>query len=655
MKFSRYALSIATFLVAASTLLAQGSNAFQAEGTAGDLIMRTAVNGGALDTLDKPMLPGDLFTIDFSSATGSTAGAPIFLAADIAPVSFQWELFGVIGLGQHRFLVIDGVSDNVYNPTQLNFIVPCSEIWNTGLSAPVVEGSDVGLWLQSVAYNGTGSFFGFEVSETIKHEVIENDPACFFYDGCTAASNTTGIDDITGLGVPYNVSTLSATNTFELTGTSGFAQQTVFNVVNPGAGAGSTAATGRDLAVRFTVTSPGIFTLDMCNSDYDSVLYIMPNTCTLPVAGIVVNDDAGTTVGTGCTTGSRSRINNVCLSAGSYLIVIDGFSATTNGNASLVITKSAAVSITSVSPNSGDINCLPGSVAITGGFIQNGATVLFGGVPATNIGYTAANACSATITVMPPVLPAGAVNVTVINPDSSTATLTNGFTYTSGLSSTSIPGDTLGDDGTFLYNLTVCGMPSSFTFYGTSYTQVRFEANGRLRPGNVTTSGSGSGDFTESISKLRTQTPSLNLFWDDLDPRSSASPMGTFIITESSTTLTASWNNVRRRSAAEGFSTGTISIDKATGVITMTYGACNNRGALVGISPGNNLYAADPAEIQMTGPTTFTAPTALSPIFEQMTNSSVTAPVDPFDLGNDTITFTPLGGNGIGPYQFDNP
>src|SRR5436190_8433850 len=83
-----------------------------------------------------------------------------------------------------------------------------------------------------------------------------------------------------------------------------------------------------------------------------------------------------------------------------------------------------APTVASVSPASGPIGGGT-AVTITGANFAAGAAVTIGGVPAT--GVSVVN--STTITAATPAHAAGAVNVTVTNPDSQTATLTNGFTY----------------------------------------------------------------------------------------------------------------------------------------------------------------------------------------------------------------------------------
>ena len=65
-------------------------------------------------------------------------------------------------------------------------------------------------------------------------------------------------------------------------------------------------------------------------------------------------------------------------------------------------------------------------VTITGTGFLAGATVSFGGTPATGVGVTN----STTITATAPAHAAGAVNVVVTNTDAQSGTLNNGYTYT---------------------------------------------------------------------------------------------------------------------------------------------------------------------------------------------------------------------------------
>jgi beta-glucanase (GH16 family) len=80
--------------------------------------------------------------------------------------------------------------------------------------------------------------------------------------------------------------------------------------------------------------------------------------------------------------------------------------------------------VLSISPTNG---CAAGgtSVTVSGTNFLNGATVSIGGVAASGVVFVNSN----TLTAVTPANSAGAMNVAVTNPDTSSATLTNGFTY----------------------------------------------------------------------------------------------------------------------------------------------------------------------------------------------------------------------------------
>ncbi|MGN6183495.1 MAG: beta strand repeat-containing protein [Thermoanaerobaculia bacterium] len=96
-------------------------------------------------------------------------------------------------------------------------------------------------------------------------------------------------------------------------------------------------------------------------------------------------------------------------------------SASSSANVTITV---ASVSVTSVTPNSG--SSLGGTnVTIAGTGFASGATVTFGGSAATNV--VVVNATQ--ITAKTPAHAAGAVNVVVTNTNTTTGTLTNGYTY----------------------------------------------------------------------------------------------------------------------------------------------------------------------------------------------------------------------------------
>ena len=84
----------------------------------------------------------------------------------------------------------------------------------------------------------------------------------------------------------------------------------------------------------------------------------------------------------------------------------------------------ANVAVTSVAPAGGKVTG-NSSVTINGTGFESGATVMFGGSAATNVVFVS----SIKLTATTPAHAAGQVNVTVTNPDTTTGTLTNGFTY----------------------------------------------------------------------------------------------------------------------------------------------------------------------------------------------------------------------------------
>jgi len=87
----------------------------------------------------------------------------------------------------------------------------------------------------------------------------------------------------------------------------------------------------------------------------------------------------------------------------------------------------ADLKITSLSPNTGSTSGGT-NVTISGSAFQNGATVTFGGVPATNVNVVDSNTIIAT-TPLGPATEQLAVDVVVRNPDGTSTTLSRGFTY----------------------------------------------------------------------------------------------------------------------------------------------------------------------------------------------------------------------------------
>ena len=117
--------------------------------------------------------------------------------------------------------------------------------------------------------------------------------------------------------------------------------------------------------------------------------------------------------------------------AGAVSVVVmnpDGQSGNLNNGFTYTTPPPApAPAVTSVSPNSGP--AAGGTpVTISGSNFVSGATVRFGGVNASNVNVVN----SSSISAVTPAQAAGAVSVTVTNPDNQTGTLNNGYTYNGG-------------------------------------------------------------------------------------------------------------------------------------------------------------------------------------------------------------------------------
>ncbi|HEV8435003.1 MAG TPA: IPT/TIG domain-containing protein [Thermoanaerobaculia bacterium] len=146
----------------------------------------------------------------------------------------------------------------------------------------------------------------------------------------------------------------------------------------------------------------------------------------------VASAGAGATYNWSITNGTITAgtgANSITFTAGAIGTLTLQVTVTTSASCS--DTKSAnvnvgvpAVTVTSVSPATGSIN---GHTAVTvnGTGFANGATVTFGGTAATSVVVVSATK----ITGVTPAHVAGQVNVTVTNTDTSTGTLTNGYTY----------------------------------------------------------------------------------------------------------------------------------------------------------------------------------------------------------------------------------
>jgi hypothetical protein len=146
-------------------------------------------------------------------------------------------------------------------------------------------------------------------------------------------------------------------------------------------------------------------------------------------------------------------------------------------------------------------------ITITGANFVDGATVTLGGSPAT--GVTVSN--STTITATTPAHAVGTVDVVVVNPDYQTATLRNGFTFTTGLPPPSVSsvypnfGPPTGGTG-----ITITGANfvngASVTLGGTAATGVTFVNSTTL---TATTPAHATGSVNVAVQNPDTQAGTL--------------------------------------------------------------------------------------------------------------------------------------------------
>jgi len=127
----------------------------------------------------------------------------------------------------------------------------------------------------------------------------------------------------------------------------------------------------------------------------------------------------------GSTTGSAISFSGTATGSLTLQAIVTTAAGCSDTKTAIVsVTAISTVTVTNVTPNKGTY--LGGtSVTITGSGFNAGASVSFGGQPATNVVVTNAT----TITATTPAGSPGAVNVTVTNTDTTTGTLVNGYTY----------------------------------------------------------------------------------------------------------------------------------------------------------------------------------------------------------------------------------
>jgi hypothetical protein len=161
--------------------------------------------------------------------------------------------------------------------------------------------------------------------------------------------------------------------------------------------------------------------------------------------------------------------------------------------------------VTSVAPSSGP-TAGGTAVTITGTNFVSGATVTFGGTAATGVTFVSATQIDATT----PAHAAGAVDVTVTNPDTQSGTFIDGYTYVPAPTVTSVsPNNGLTSGGTAV---TITGTDfvsgATVTFDGIAATGVTFVSSTQI---TATTPAHAAGAVDVTMCAKTAVTPTLVL------------------------------------------------------------------------------------------------------------------------------------------------
>ncbi|HEX9161761.1 MAG TPA: IPT/TIG domain-containing protein [Thermoanaerobaculia bacterium] len=172
----------------------------------------------------------------------------------------------------------------------------------------------------------------------------------------------------------------------------------------------------------FTAATAGDYQFSLCGSAIPAVLIgYTGQSCDAFTADTLCVPHASTAFD--CSSSFTTK--TVALNAGDTIrLLVTNYFSNLNGDVTVTVTRSSALTplVASVAPASG----APGTaVVINGVGFQSGAAVKFGGIPATNAVVVSSKIISATI----PQNAAGTVSAVVQNPDGTTATLANAFSY----------------------------------------------------------------------------------------------------------------------------------------------------------------------------------------------------------------------------------
>jgi hypothetical protein len=195
------------------------------------------------------------------------------------------------------------------------------------------------------------------------------------------------------------------------------------------------------------------------------------------------------------------------------------------------------------------------------------------------------------------------------------------------------------DFGTFVTSCDDCffpyTLPFTFPFYGVNRTQAFVGTNGYI------TFNQGDSTFTETIQAF-SSLPRIAAFFDDLFGRSTG---GMYVNTQLPGRFVVTHSTVQHFSFG-GSNTLQLTLFQ-DGRIMFAYKGitATTSGTITGLTPGPN---SPPMQVDFTATPNFAVPAGTS-VFEYFTN------LNPFDLANKAIMFTPVAGGGYSVRVFDLP
>lgn len=672
------AIRICTVLSAVG-LLAAGLAAQQG-GNQRDLALTTGVNGATATLADKPIAGNDLLTLHVTSPGATLTGRPVIIGAELVAngASICVPLPGEpcpLNLSPALFILVDGFawplgftvdfSGNVVVPNNAAIFTAAQHEAVRLQAATTDPAAPNGIAFTNFIDHHVRSFtYPLVLGDDTAAEVGLQGGSFPFYTGVYTSVwvNSNGLLSFGGPQTTY-----SLTEALFLSGQPAIAP--LWTDLNPGQGGSVVATLHRlpggaldSLVVAWTgvphyFNGPGLNTFDAVlhgSGDIDLSWTLLNPNASSPATDIV-----GLSPGGGLSlpnpldltmSGPVSGLANQALYEAGNNAGCTDVRDLEGGAASFTYDL---VSAYAYDGGSGFTAAITGLSPITGG--DGGGTLVTlqgrnldntrtytvefsAGAPATGVAVT--GPCSITCTT--PAHAQGPVDVIVTDTFSATVwTLPAAFTFTEvPLSAGTFSGATLGDDGSVFYALAA----GTVNFYGAAYTGFHVNANGSL------TFGISSGIYNETESAMSTGPARVALFFDDMHPGVG----GTVTWFETAAYVRIAFTNVPAYTT--GSNSGSVTIDKGTGEITLAYGPNNNsynnpgtaRSVICGVSAGGAGTTLVPVDL---GTNSGAACGPTQALFEWFNTASFSGGLRPWDLNGMTFGFTPSGGG----YLHHNP